>query len=86
MNRDEQLKELFRKHWEKLEEERRAELVELGVIQEEKSEAYKEGYNKAVDDFFNELQKYEEADDWLRLKMSSVYEIAEQLKVGGTDE
>lgn len=43
-------------------------------------------YNKAIDDFFYALQKYEEVDDWLRLKMSSIYEIAEQLKAGGTDE
>lgn len=33
----------------------------------------------AIDDFFDELQKYED-DDWLKLKMSSVYEIAEELK------
>lgn len=32
MNRDEQLKELFQKHWEKTEEERRKELIELGVV------------------------------------------------------
>ena len=40
---------------------------------------------KAIDDFFQELQKYEEDDMWLRLKMSSIYEIAEQLKEGGID-
>ena len=34
---------------------------------------------KAIDEFFDELQKYED-DDWLKLKMSSIYEIAEQLK------
>lgn len=34
---------------------------------------------KAIDEFFDELQKYEE-DDWLKLKMSSIYEIAEYLK------
>ena len=34
---------------------------------------------KAIDEFFDELQKYE-YDDWLKLKMSSIYEIAEQLK------
>lgn len=47
-----------------------------------------DGYNKAIDDFFYELQKYEEADDWLRLKMSSIYKIAQQLKegdIGDTD-
>lgn len=37
---------------------------------------------KAIDDFFEELQKYEEDDMWLRLKMSSIYEIAEQVKAG----
>lgn len=42
--------------------------------------------NKAIDDFFNELQKYEEADDWLRLKMTSIYEIAQQLKEGVNNE
>lgn len=31
MNRDEQLKELFKKHWEKTAEERELELVELGL-------------------------------------------------------
>lgn len=36
--------------------------------------------------FFEELQKYEESDGWLRLKMSSIYEIAEQMKEGATDE
>ena len=35
--------------------------------------------NKAIDDFFDELQKYEK-DDWLKLKMLSIYHIAEQLK------
>lgn len=35
--------------------------------------------SKAIDDFFDELQSYEE-DDWLKLKMSSIYEIAEQIK------
>ena len=48
---------------------------------EELNQSQKEIRNKAIDDFFNELQKYEETDDWLRLKMSSIYEIAEQLKV-----
>lgn len=37
--------------------------------------------NKAIDDFFDELQRYED-DDWLKLKMSSIYQIAEQLKEG----
>ena len=37
--------------------------------------------SKAIDDFFEELQKYEDNDMWLRLKISSIYEIAEQLKV-----
>lgn len=32
MNRDEQLEKLFKKHWEKTEEEREAELVELGLV------------------------------------------------------
>ena len=41
---------------------------------------------KAIDEFFQELQKYEEDDMWLRLKMSSIYEIAEQLKEGGKNE
>ncbi len=36
--------------------------------------------NKAIDEFFKELQKYEEDDGCLRLKMSSIYEIAEQMK------
>ena len=31
MDKDEQLKKLFQKHWEKTEEERRKELIELGV-------------------------------------------------------
>ena len=34
---------------------------------------------KAINEFFDELQKYEE-DDWLKLKMLSIYHIAEQLK------
>jgi len=41
--------------------------------------------NKAIDDFFNELQKYEETDEWVRLKISSIYEIAEQLKAENND-
>lgn len=43
---------------------------------------YSDGYAKALDEFFEELQKYEEDDMWLRLKMSSIYEIAEQMKAG----
>lgn len=35
---------------------------------------------KVIDEFFEELQKYEDDDMWLRLKMSSIYEIAEQMK------
>ena len=35
--------------------------------------------NKAIDDFFDELERYEN-DGWLKLKMSSIYEIADQLK------
>lgn len=35
--------------------------------------------NKAINEFFDELQKYEK-DDWLKLKMLSIYHIAEQLK------
>jgi hypothetical protein len=41
---------------------------------------------KAIDEFFEELQEYEEDDMWLRLKMSSVYAIAEQLKAGNNNE
>lgn len=41
---------------------------------------YDKGYNEAIDNFFEELEKYEEKDEWLRLKMSSIYEIAEELK------
>ena len=37
--------------------------------------------NKAINEFFDELQKYEK-DDWLKLKMLSIYHIAEQLKKG----
>lgn len=48
-------------------------------------EFYKAGYNKAIDDFFDELQNYEDSDNWLRLKMSSIYQIAEQLKEGSAD-
>lgn len=44
---------------------------------------YLRGYNEAIDDFFKELEKYEDKDGWLRLKMSSIYEIAEELKNGG---
>ena len=36
--------------------------------------------NQAIDEFFEQLQKYEDDDMWLRLKMSSIYEIAEQMK------
>lgn len=41
---------------------------------------YRDGYKKAIDNFFEELEKYEERDGWLRLKMSSIYQIAECLK------
>lgn len=54
---------------------------DLLVSADDIKELAKNERNKAIDDFFNELQKYEETDDWLRLKMSSIYEIAEQLKV-----
>lgn len=49
------------------------------------NKGFKEGYNKAIDDFFDELEKYEETykeEDWLKLKMCSIYYIAEQLKAG----
>ena len=36
--------------------------------------------NQAIDEFFEQLQKYEDDDMWLRLKMSSIYEIAERMK------
>ena len=36
--------------------------------------------NQAIDEFFEHLQKYEDDDMWLRLKMSSIYEIAERMK------
>ena len=42
------------------------------------------GYKMAINNFFDNLQEYETEDNWLRLKMSSIYEIAEQLK-GGSD-
>lgn len=35
---------------------------------------------KVINEFFEELQKYQDDDMWLRLKMSSIYEIAEQMK------
>lgn len=60
---------------------------QLKRIVDEKLEEYELDIQKirakAIDDFFEELQKYEEDDMWLRLKMSSVYEIAEQIKAGG---
>jgi len=46
---------------------------------------YSKGYTKAIEDFFDELQNYEDSDNWLRLKMSSIYQIAEQLKEGGNN-
>lgn len=49
------------------------------------SEYDKKIYNKAIDDFFQELEKYEYKDGWLRLKMSSIYQIAEELKAGGIE-
>lgn len=54
---------------------------ESGVLPKD---VYRAGYIKAIDDFVDELQRYED-DDWLRLKMSSIYEIAEQLKAGGVE-
>ena len=42
-----------------------------------------ECYNEAIDNFFKELEKFEDKDGWLHLKMSSIYEIAEELKNGG---
>ena len=43
-------------------------------------QGYSDGYARAIDDFFEELQKYEDDDMWLRLKMSSIYEIAEEMR------
>lgn len=37
---------------------------------------------KAIDEFFENLEEYMDGDGWLRLKISSIYEIAEQLKGG----
>ena len=60
------------------------EIAEVSVT--ELDTMFKEIRAKAIDEFFEELQKYEEDDMWLRLKMSSVYKIAEQLKAGGKNE
>lgn len=30
-------------------------------------------YNQALNDAFNKLEKYEDEDGWLRLKMSSIF-------------
>ena len=49
----------------------------ISLCSESKSEA--EIRNKAIDDFFEELKSYE-VDGWLKLKMSSIYKIAEQMK------
>ena len=36
--------------------------------------------NNIIDEFFEELQKYQDDDMWLRLKMSSIYQIADNMK------
>ena len=55
--------------------EYQTEDINVGKI----DEYYKKIRAKAINEFFDELQKYEE-DDWLKLKMLSIYHIAEQLK------
>lgn len=45
-----------------------------------KVNSIEEIYGKAIDDFFDKLEKYEESDSWIRLKMSSIYYISEELK------
>ena len=45
-----------------------------------KERGFDDGYNKAIDNFFDKLQEYEAEDNWLRLKMSSVYAITEELR------
>lgn len=53
----------------------------------ETKHSYKQSIrNDAIYDFFKELQKYEDDDGWLRLKMSTIYEIAEQIKEGEKNE
>lgn len=52
------------------------------IVREQPTVTEAEIRAKAIDEFFEELQKYEDDDMWLRLKMSSIYEIAEQLKGG----
>lgn len=58
-----------------------AELIPVFRVEQAVEHYEAEIRNKAIDEFFDELKRYE-ADDWLRLKMSSVYEIAEQMKGG----
>lgn len=81
------------KDWENMkdiaeEHEQLAEwLEELKVYKDSErlhKRGFEGGYTKAIDDFFDELQNYED-DNWLKLKMSSIYEIAEQLKGGGSE-
>lgn len=55
--------------------------VTLEIEVPKMKEYYEHGIrNKAIDEFSEELRKYEDDDMWLRLKNSSIYEIAEQVK------
>ena len=59
--------EAYRKHHDKL-----CDYYKVNSIEEI--------YGKAIDDFFDVLDKYAENDSWVRLKMSSIYYISEELK------
>lgn len=52
----------------------------IDIVNQGKVNELSEIKNEAIDNFFKELEKYEEKDGWLHLKMSSIYEIAEELK------
>lgn len=57
------------------------EMIGSGAL----NNAYNQGYNKAIDDFVEAIDK-EDRKECLVMDMFEIENIAEQLKKGGTDE
>lgn len=49
--------------------------ISIEELADDIMEDIKKSYNQALEDAFNKLEKYEDEDGWLRIKMSSIFYI-----------